>query len=239
MGRCRNIFINTNKLTPKLIMQLLESTSRCIAVFYQSKSRFAHCIHRNEVLSETFGNLQSRVLERYSNVNVAVSSPVPSTKHLESKLSRQKSRKRAITTEKVHKRKAKVAAVVVPHIRKPTIITRQQPSHYGAYEELYVKTQQLVTDAQHDLEDIANAYQQPLDYSMYHVADSQAADSGLPAADEDRVLDGEIPVLDWDTLTSDPALERYEAEESLRDQDRFESAYKKFRASVWIYVYVW
>ena len=229
VGRCRNIFINTNKLTPKLIMQLIESTSRCISVFHQSKSRFAHCIHQNEMLSEKFSNLQDNILERYNQYPPRMAA-TPSLTNSHSKMTRQKSRKRALTNEKSNKRRVKIAGnghhcVEVPHIRKPTIITKQQPHHHGAYEELYVIAKRVVTDAQHDMRDIADAYQQPFDYSMYNVSDSNTSD-------DDRVLDGEVPVLDWDQLAVDPSMHRYEAEESIRDQERFVSAYNKFRASV-------
>jgi len=100
-----------------------------------------------------------------------------------------------------------------------------KPPHHGAYDEIYKLSVKNIINARHDIENIGETYQKPLDYNCYD--DTKYRDN-----DENEIdLDEMSTFIDYDRLLIDPSSERYQLEEMMKNNERFNTAIKKFKTS--------
>merc|ERR1712228_159457 len=234
INRCRNIFINTNKLTPKLIMQLIESCHRSLISFHQSKAKFAHFIEKCDNVHRVFEDLQTSIKQKYSNTGLLIygsgftlNTVSSANTKKETKKKRNRTASDAASSQKTkNKNNAKLnMRFCVSRLRQP--IQFREPPHHSAYKQVHLMSIENVNNAKNDLQDIGEIYQKPLDYASYDEMSYIESDSELSLDTDDMPM----IVIDYDKLLIDPRSERYESEQMVKNHDRFNASIEKFKQS--------
>ena len=189
VDRCRNIFINTNKLTNKLTIKLIEGADRAIYVYHNSVSHFKLLIDNCINIKKRFSNIeksyrsldyhkyevyQSALCSIYNlggSTSAAANVHKKSTGNITPNTAKRNQTNSARSTRRISNARNKDVIPKMPLIakdliRKPVQFeTRKVP--ISAYHEIYYLLSQHIEKSLNDLTNITNIYNQPFDLSIY------------------------------------------------------------------------
>lgn len=96
---------------------------------------------------------------------------------------------------------------------------KQSEMYFGAFKELYHMLDKHSNKAKHNMSDIMNTYEKGLNLTIYDL--SSDSNSKFESDDESEFVENGGPNIDWESLENDPQMERYCAEEMMRNHQRF------------------
>eukprot|EP01083_Nonionella_stella_P292966 996400_1 len=206
MRRCRNIFVNTNRLSPKLMMQLIESCHRSCVMFYQMRHKFARFLTKCQVIHQQFNNVQQSIRAKYSIVDTITRHPNKAARATRSRASSSFS---DLNRAKKSDGKSKKKQYSNSKIRRP--IEQKEAPHIEAYNQIYLLLLQNITNAKNDMEELTQMYDESIDYTSYN-------------------NNNEEEEFDWDQLSSSihSSTQRYEEQQN---NERFAAMIQRIQTS--------